>query len=50
VIVGINSVPVRSMAELKARIYVMGPHAPVALSVLDGRSIQVVDVTLGTSP
>jgi len=47
VIVGVNSVPVRTMAELRARLYVLTPHSPVALSVIDGTATKVVDVTLG---
>ena len=42
-----NSVPVRTMAELRARLYVLTPHSPVALSVIDGTATKVVDVTLG---
>jgi S1-C subfamily serine protease len=50
VIVGVNATPVRTMAELRARLYILGPHAPVALSVVDGATTHVVDVTLGASP
>jgi S1-C subfamily serine protease len=50
VIVGIGSVPIRTMAELKARLYVMAPGSPVDFSVRQGGSTQVVDVTLGASP
>lgn len=50
VIVGVNSVPVRSMAELRAQVYVLGPDTRVNLSVLDGSVPKVVDLTLGTSP
>jgi S1-C subfamily serine protease len=50
VIVGVNSAPVRSMAELVARLYVLAPNTPVVLSVVEGSVQRVVDVTLGTSP
>ena len=49
VIIGVNSVPVRTMAELRSRVYVLAPNSPVALSVLDGSTQKVVDVMLGTS-
>jgi hypothetical protein len=38
------------MADLRARLYVLAPHATVGLSVLDGSTTRVVDVTLSTSP
>ena len=47
VIVGVNSVPVRTMAELRARLYVLTPNSPVILSVLDGTATSLVDITLG---
>ncbi len=50
VIVGVDASPVRTMAELRARVYVLGPDTPVDLSVLDGSVPEVVDITLGTSP
>jgi S1-C subfamily serine protease len=50
VIVGVNSVPVRTMAELRARVYVLAPYSSVYLSVLNGSGPKVVDVTLGTAP
>jgi S1-C subfamily serine protease len=50
IIVGVNSAPVRTMAELRARLYVLAPHSPVALSVVDGTAKQIIDVTLGASP
>ena len=48
VIVGVNAMPVRTMAELRARLYVLAPGA-------DGRRLgpaglggtKVVDLTLG---
>jgi S1-C subfamily serine protease len=50
VITGIGSWPVRSMAELRARLYVLAPDTTVALSVLSGSVAHVVDVTLSASP
>jgi serine protease Do len=48
VIVGVNSMPVRTMAELRSRVYVLAPNAPATLSVLDGTAPKVVVVTLGS--
>ena len=50
VVVALGSVPIRSMADLRARLYVMAPESKVGLSVLDGSTTHVVDVTLGASP
>jgi putative serine protease PepD len=50
VITGIGDVPIRTMADLRARLYVMAPSTTVALLVEDGTTAQVVDVTLGASP
>ncbi len=50
VIVGVNAQPVRTMAELRARLYVLSPGTRVALSVLDGTMRQVVEVSLSASP
>jgi S1-C subfamily serine protease len=50
VIVGVDDAPVRSMAELRARLYVLAPNDTVTLSVLRGTVRQDVDVTLGTRP
>jgi S1-C subfamily serine protease len=50
VVVGMDSVPIRSMADLRARLYVMAPDTTVGLSVLDGTATTVVDVTLSASP
>ncbi len=50
VIVSIDNQPVRTMAELRARLYVLAPGTSVALSVLGvpGTSgTKTVDVTLG---
>jgi S1-C subfamily serine protease len=49
VIVAVDSLPVRTMAELRARLYVLPPGAPVALSVQQGTATKVVDLTLGGS-
>ncbi len=49
VIVAVNAKPVRTMAELRARLYVLSPGASVALSVADTGGPKVVDVKLGTS-
>ncbi len=55
VIVGVNSVPVRTMAELRARLYVLPPGTPVALEVqrpggtAAAGSPSTVDVTLTAS-
>ena len=49
VIVAVDALPVRTMAELRARLYVMGPGTVVAVSVHDGDATRVVDVTLGGS-
>ena len=50
VVMALGSVPLRSMADLRARLYVMAPKSTVGLSVFDGTSTHVVDVTLGASP
>jgi len=50
VVTGVNGAPVRTMAELRARLYVLAPGTTVALSVLDGTMTRVVDVTLSASP
>jgi S1-C subfamily serine protease len=50
VVMALGSVPLRSMADLRARLYVMAPKSTVGLSILDGASTHVVDVTLGASP
>jgi S1-C subfamily serine protease len=50
VIVGVDSLPVRTMAELRARLYVLDPGQPVTLSVQQASGAkQVVDVTLAGS-
>ena len=50
VVVALGSVPIRSMADLRARLYVMAPKTTVGLSIVAGTSTHVVDVTLGASP
>ena len=49
VIVGVNAMPVRTMAELRARLYVLAPGAAVAVSVQQAAGTKVVDLTLGGS-
>jgi S1-C subfamily serine protease len=49
VIVALNAQPVRTMAELRARLYVLAPGAPVAVSVQGASGVKVVDLTLGSS-
>ncbi len=50
VVLALGSVPLRSMADLRARLYVMPPESKVGLSVVGNGSTRVVDVTLGASP
>lgn len=49
VIVAVNALPVRTMAELRARLYVLAPGASIALSVQQASGTRVVDVTLSAS-
>ena len=49
VIVAVNALPVHTMAELRSRLYVLAPGAAIALSVQQGSTTRVVDVTLGAS-
>ena len=49
VIVAVNALPVRTMAELRARLYVLPPGAAIAVSVQQGTGTKVVDITLGAS-
>ncbi len=49
VIVAVNTLPVRTMAELRARLYVLPPGAGIAVSVQQGTGTKVVDITLGSS-
>ena len=48
-IVAVNGTPVRSMAELRARLYVLPPGAPITVSVQQPGGPRVVDITLGRS-
>jgi S1-C subfamily serine protease len=48
-IVAMNSTPVRSMAELRALLYVLPPGSTITLSVQQPGGPEAVDVTLGTS-
>jgi len=50
VVVALGSVPIRSMADLRGRLYVTAPHTKIQLSVLEGATTHSVDVTLGASP
>jgi S1-C subfamily serine protease len=50
IVVALGSVPIRSMADLRARLYVLPPDSTVGLSVTDGSTTHVVDVTLSSSP
>ncbi len=49
VIVAVNALPVRTMAELRARLYVLPPGAPIAVSIQAPSGPKVVDITLGRS-
>jgi S1-C subfamily serine protease len=49
VIVALDAQPVRTMAELRARLYVLAPGTPVAVSVQGASGVKVVDLTLGSS-
>jgi putative serine protease PepD len=48
-IVAVDSTPVHTMAELRARLYVLPPGSTVILSVQQPTGVKPVDVTLGTS-
>jgi putative serine protease PepD len=48
-IVAVDSNPVRTMAELRAQLYVLPPGTPITLSVQQPGGPKVVNVTLGTS-
>jgi S1-C subfamily serine protease len=50
VVTAMGSVPIRSMADLRGRLYVMAPDSRIGLSVADGSTTRVVDVTLSASP
>jgi S1-C subfamily serine protease len=49
VIVAVNALPVRTMAELRGRVYVLPPGTAIALSVQGGSGNKVVGITLGAS-
>ena len=49
VIVAVNSQPVRTMAELRARLYVLPPGAPVIVSIQGPSGTHPVSVTLSAS-
>ncbi len=48
-IVAVNATPVRSMAELRARLYVLPPGAHITVSVQQPGTTRVVGITLGRS-
>ena len=48
-ITAVNAAPVRSMAEVRALLYVLPPGTAVTLSVQQPAGTKSVDVTLGTS-
>jgi S1-C subfamily serine protease len=50
VVVAMGATPIRSMADLWGRLYVLAPNSTVELSVLEGATTHEVDVTLGASP
>jgi putative serine protease PepD len=50
VIVSLDGAPVRSMAELRSRLYVLGPGTIVHLGVERDETALDVDVTLASSP
>jgi serine protease Do len=50
VIADLNSVPIRSMADLRGRLYVLPPSTPVTISVRRGSTNATVGVTLSASP
>ncbi len=49
VIVAVNSMPVRTMAELRSRLYVLQPGASVAVSIQGATGTKTVNLTLGGS-
>lgn len=50
VVTALDGEPVRSMAELKSRLYVLPPGAPVRLVVWRGGKERTVEVDLSSSP
>jgi S1-C subfamily serine protease len=49
VVVAVNALPVHTMPELRARIYVLPPGSTITLSVLGGGGTKAVGLTLGQS-
>ena len=49
VIVAVDAKPVRTMAELRGRLYVLAPGTAVAVSVQGSSGVKVVNLTLGRS-
>ncbi len=50
VIVSLDGAPVRSMAELRSRLYVLGPGTPVQLGIPRDGTLLTVAVNLSSSP
>ncbi|HVX23305.1 MAG TPA: S1C family serine protease [Acidimicrobiales bacterium] len=50
VVVAVDGAPVRSMAELRTRLYVLGPGTSVRLAVDRGGTLMEAAVTLAASP
>jgi S1-C subfamily serine protease len=50
VIVGVNTTPIHTMAELRASLYVLAPGTSIALLVQEPSGTKSVDVTLSASP
>jgi S1-C subfamily serine protease len=48
-ITAVNATPVRTMAEVRALLYVLPPGSPITVSVAQPAGTKVVDITLGTS-
>jgi S1-C subfamily serine protease len=49
VITSVNGDPVRSMAELRSRLYVLDPDTKVQLTVVQNNAVHSADVTLSSS-
>ncbi len=49
VITSVNGDPVRSMAELRSRLYVLDPDTKVQLTVVQNNAVHSADVTLASS-
>jgi S1-C subfamily serine protease len=50
VIVAVDDVPIRSMADLRSRLYMLPPGSPVWLRLWRHDSLTTVEVDLGSSP